>query len=231
MADFPRKAGASANEVWTYATRNLNSDANNAIRDGVLSDGNKIAGANVDTTVSSRAAPGAEMNLADGAVAVAKIADGAITVAKAPNLDAAVSSRSTLAQADILSDATPFAGDRIAKSLVDGVPGEGTLNTDGLEQVVIEKDLSAAPKVARLEGHIDFTNHTGTETVVVRQYIQIKAAGVYVQYAEETYTGLVTPPLLKVDTNWARYKIKVTMQKTAGTNRAYDWQFFTKQQA
>lgn len=39
------------------------------------------------------------------------IAAGAITVTEAPNLDAAVSSRAT--QADILSDATPFAGANI----------------------------------------------------------------------------------------------------------------------
>lgn len=43
-----------------------------------------------------------------GAITAAKIAAAAITVTQAPNLDAAVSSRAT--QAQILSDATPFAG-------------------------------------------------------------------------------------------------------------------------
>jgi len=53
MPDFP-KAGSPV-DVWTYATRALNSDASNTIRDAVLSDATRIPGANVDASISTRA--------------------------------------------------------------------------------------------------------------------------------------------------------------------------------
>lgn len=69
-------------------------DQNDAVAGGM---------SNLDTTVSSRAAPGAAMNLAAsaigsgtfaaGAITTAAFAAGAISVTVAPNLDAAVSSR------------------------------------------------------------------------------------------------------------------------------------------
>lgn len=131
----------------------------------------------------------------------------------------------------VLSDATRFAGQRIQASLVDTAPTEGTLLATGGEDILVEKDYTAAPVVCRLEGHIDFTLHTAGETVKIREYIQIKAAGAYVLYNETTYAGALVPPLLKVNTNWTRYKIKLTLEKTAGVNRNYDFQFFTKIQA
>lgn len=131
----------------------------------------------------------------------------------------------------ILSDGIRFAGQRIQDMLVDTAPDEGTLLMTGVEDLVLEKDFTLSPSVCRLEGHIDFTLHTAGETVKVREYIQINAAGAYVLFAEETYAGALVPPLLTIQTNWARYKIKVTMEKTGGVNRNYDWQFFTKKQA
>jgi len=40
--------GATPQEVWEYTTRNLNSDANNTIRDAILNDATKFAGAQID---------------------------------------------------------------------------------------------------------------------------------------------------------------------------------------
>lgn len=189
--DFPKKTGVTADEVWAAADRSLNSDANNAVRDAVLSDATPFAGGNIDGAITSRAAP-----------------------------------------ADILKNpANLVDGDRIDKIAVDTAPDEGTLVSPAGEQTVIEKDFTASPKVARLEGQIDLSAMVGGDTVVIRQSVQIRAAGGYVKYNEETYTGAQSTPLLRVDTNWARYKIKVTIQKTAGADHSYDWQFFTRQQA
>ena len=53
MPDFPTPpgGGATAAQVWGYATRGLTEDAANAIRDAILSDATKIPGANVDAAI------------------------------------------------------------------------------------------------------------------------------------------------------------------------------------
>ena len=242
MVDFPKKG--KPEDVWTYATRNLNDDTNNIIRDAVLSDATKIAGANIDAQISTRAAPSDILadpdDKVDGSLIDASIAARATPADILTNtenkldgskIDATISSRSTVAASDILAGATKIDGDRINSSLVDDAPVEGSNVADGNEMTVVEKDYSALPKVCRLEGSIDLTGLAGGDTVIARQYIQIKSSGDYVKYAEETYSGAQSTPLLKIDTHWARYKIKVTLQQTAGVNRTYDYQFFTKKQA
>lgn len=228
MPDFPKPpgGGATAAEVWSYATRSINSDAANAIRDAILSDAQKIPGANID---------------------------------------AAISSRSTLAQSDILSDATPFAGGKVDVPISGRAPAgeydteldaavssrasaveftaaraakldkiqdfadeaEGTLTADGTEQTI--KEITAL--VNKLHCFVDLTNMQSGDTVVVRQYMQIKSAGTFIKYAEETYNDAQTLPMLYIVLKPARYGIKITLQQTAGTNRTYDWETFQEKAA
>jgi len=61
--------------------------------------------------------------------------------------------------------------------------------------------------------------------------MQVKAAGTYVKYAEETYTGAQSIPLLFLTTKSGKDKIKVTAQQTAGTNRTLDVQFYRRKAA
>lgn len=99
----------------------------------------------------------------------------------------------------------------------------GTVTTDGNEQNVYINNAPAGvydPKVV----YIDFTNHTAAETIVVKTYYRIKTGGGLIKNAETTYAGLQDPLLISVDLIPNRFGVKVTMQKTAGNNKAYDWE-------
>ncbi|GAG53559.1 unnamed protein product, partial [marine sediment metagenome] len=103
----------------------------------------------------------------------------------------------------------------------------GTLTTDGTEQnVYVNEAPSGVYRPVCVK--IDFTNQTVTETVVLRTYYRITPGGGYVQQDPVTYLGVVDPALINVDLEPNRYGIKVTIAKTAGTNRAYDWETFYK---
>jgi len=73
---------------------------------------------------------------------------------------------------------------------------------------------------------IDFTNHTATETVVIKTHYRIAPGGVHREQDSVTYAGVPAEPLINIDLEPNRYGVKVTIQKTAGTNRAYDWEVF-----
>ena len=98
-----------------------------------------------------------------------------------------------------------------------------TLTTDGTEQNVYINDAPSnlfAPRGL----FIDFTNHTAGETVVIREYYRIKTGGNYIKADEATYAGVPDPLLVYVALKDNRFGVKVTIEKTAGTNRAYDWE-------
>lgn len=100
----------------------------------------------------------------------------------------------------------------------------GTVTTDGTEQDVYIADAPAGlfNPIAVL---IDGTNHTVTETVDVKTYYRIKAGGNYILQATQSVTlAVFAPTLMYVPLLPNRFGVKVTIQKTAGTNRAYDWE-------
>ena len=72
--------------------------------------------------------------------------------------------------------------------------------------------------------NIWFLNHTATETVVIRTYYRVAAAGVMVLQDELTYAGVVDPALLNIALEANRYGVQVTIERTAGTARAYPWE-------
>ncbi len=99
----------------------------------------------------------------------------------------------------------------------------GTLTTDGTEQVVYVNETPAGvfrPLIVK----IDFTAHEATETAVVRTYYRIVDGGAYVQQDEAEYIGVLDPLLLNIALEPNRYGVRVTIEKTAGTNRAYPWE-------
>ena len=100
----------------------------------------------------------------------------------------------------------------------------GTLTTDGNEQSVYVNETPASlfkPICVK----IDCTAHTATESITVKTYYRIKSGGDYILQDTVSYTlTTIVPALLSIDLEPNRYGVKVTMQKTAGTNRAYDWE-------
>ena len=101
----------------------------------------------------------------------------------------------------------------------------GTVTADGTEQNVYINNAPAGvyrPICVK----IDFTDHTATETVVLRTYYRIAAGGGWLQDDEVEYVGIPTVPLINVELLPTRFGIRVTLEKTAGTNRDYLWEAF-----
>lgn len=229
MPDFPSTAGASAAEVWGYATRQLSADGANVIRDAILSDATKIPGANIDTTLSSRAAPADILvEPATDKIDGSKI-DGSIA-SRAPSgeydtpmahLDQDVSSR---------ADAAEFTAARAAKmdKIQDFLEeATGILTATGSVDVV--KEITDI--VNKLHCFIDLSLMEAGDTIKVAQEIKIKSGGTYAKYAEEEYSGVQDKPMLYVVTKPSRHGIKITLEQTVGTNRDYDWETFQEKAA
>jgi len=99
----------------------------------------------------------------------------------------------------------------------------GTVTTDGTEQNIYINDAPAGVFVPR-EIFIDFTNHTGTEIVAVKEYYRLKSGGDYIMLDVNIFDGVQNPLLKSIKLSPNRFGVKVTIQKTAGTNRAYDYE-------
>ncbi len=101
----------------------------------------------------------------------------------------------------------------------------GELTTDGTEQnVYINNAPAGVYEPRRLI--IDFANQTVTETVRILVYYRIAPLGPWVIDDRETIVGVPVNAGISIDLKPTRYGVRVTMEKTAGTNRAYDWQVF-----
>lgn len=101
----------------------------------------------------------------------------------------------------------------------------GTLTTDGAEQILYINEAPAGvflPRVLK----INTTNHTVTETIIVREYYRISPAGAWLEHEAKTYLGAIPRDEITVRLDPNRYGIKVTMRKIGGTNRAYIWEVF-----
>ena len=101
----------------------------------------------------------------------------------------------------------------------------GEITTDGTVQTVYVNNAPAGvykPKWLIF----DFANQTATETVVILVYYRIAPAGPWVIVDRETIAGVPVNAGISIELHETRYGIWVTIEKTAGTNRAYDWAVF-----
>jgi len=99
----------------------------------------------------------------------------------------------------------------------------GTLTTDGTEQDVYISNAPVGLYTPKFV-FVDFTNHTAGETVVVKSYYRIKSGGGWIENTLDTYVGVQSPELIHLVLKDTRYGIKVTVNKTGGANRSYDWE-------
>jgi len=103
----------------------------------------------------------------------------------------------------------------------------GTVTTDGTEQIVYVHDDPAgvfAPKIVQ----IDFTNQTATETIIVREYYRLKEGGTVKLKDETAFTGVQAEPLKTISLEKNRFGLAITMEKSVGTNKAYDFEAIYK---
>jgi len=99
----------------------------------------------------------------------------------------------------------------------------GTVTTDGAEQNLYINNAPAGVYSPRLI-QLDFTNQTAAETVVVREYYRIKSGGNLIMIGETTYAGVQDPLLKSISLKDNRFGVQVTIQKTAGGAKAYDYE-------
>ena len=98
----------------------------------------------------------------------------------------------------------------------------GTLTTDGTVQDVYINETPAgvfAPKKVQ----IDFSNQTAAETVVIRESYRIKSGGGYIEKDAVTFAGVQSPLLKNVVLEENRFGVKVTLERTAGGIKTYEW--------
>lgn len=242
--DFPKPpgAGVTAAEVWAYSTRGLTGDAANAIRDAILSDATKIPGANVDTAISGRApaseydtemaritapvATESKQDVIDGVVDDVKLKTENLPASPAPSgeydteLDTPVSTRAAITD---YTAARAAKIDKVQNFIEDAL---GTLTATGSEDEIRESLAEG-----KLHAFIDLTAMVASDSITVRQYIKVKAAGSYIKYAEETFADVQSLPMLYVVTKPSKHGIRITLEQTAGTYRDFDWETFIEQAA
>ena len=102
----------------------------------------------------------------------------------------------------------------------------GTVTTDGTEQNVY---INAVPLTVfnPICVKINCSAHTVGETIVIRTYYDIEPGGAgLLLHDTVTYVGVIDPPIITIDLDPNRYGVRVTIEKTVGTNRAYIWEVF-----
>lgn len=101
----------------------------------------------------------------------------------------------------------------------------GTLTTDGTEQNVYINNAPAGI-YNLLWLNINFSNQTVTETVVIRTYYRNVSGGAWVGDDSDTIAAIPSDLLIWIALKPTRFGVRVTIEKTAGTNRAYVWEVF-----
>ncbi len=200
MPDFPKVGGATAAEVAAAILVDPATD--------------KIDGSRVDASISTRALE-AGGNLA---TVMGQTSNLPVDPADESLLEAAIATRAS---------ATDYTAGRAAKmdKIQDFLEeGNGTLTADGTEQIVREY-----VGLGKLHAYIDLTNMVAGNSTTIRQFMKIKAAGAYAKYAEETYAGVQTLPLLHIIMKPGKFGVKVTLQQAAVVYKAYDWETLVEQ--
>ena len=95
---------------------------------------------------------------------------------------------------------------------------EGTITADGSEQIVAE-----ITEAVRFSGYISLSNLQAGDTVVLRQYTKLFA--VWEKYAEESYSGAQTTPVVYFAPKEIASSVRVTLQQTVGVLRSFSYKF------
>jgi hypothetical protein len=126
-----------------------------------------------------------------------------------------------------LFDIIPMGGidyiaERIASELK-GIPIEGTIVADGSEQTILE---SSETETHYFAGYVDLSELAAGEQVIMKEYVSLVLPVDYKSYHDETYTGVLSNPVLFIYTRPARCGLKLTMKQISGTHRNFKFQLF-----
>lgn len=101
--------------------------------------------------------------------------------------------------------------------------GSKSIMADGTEQTLLEQPGGSPSEVL---GYIDLANMSDGNTIMLRFYVKIKAAGEWRRAYEDTYSGVQAPPLVHVVKRPENHGLKVTLQQIAGSYKSFDHEFF-----
>jgi len=124
---------------------------------------------------------------------------------------------------DILEDTEAIRATTDSEPVLSELSNEMT--TDGTEQTIVTEESPAGilePRCFKL----DFTNQTAGETVVVRTYYRINPTGAMLEQSETTFAGVQDPILKLIELEPTRFGFRITIEKTVGANRDYDYELF-----
>jgi len=103
-----------------------------------------------------------------------------------------------------------------------------TITTDGNEQTIFIIDNPDFPfKPIKLL--LDTTNHGAGETISVRQYLRLKEGGDYIEFMTTELAAAQSPIGVNFDLFPNTFGIKLTIEKTAGANVAYDYEVYMEE--
>jgi len=104
----------------------------------------------------------------------------------------------------------------------------GTLISDGTEQTVTMVD-SPVRLIVPVTFLLSAVNNAAGDTIIVRLYYRIKSGGEYIAESALTISGAQSPALKTFGLLPNLYGFKVTVERTAGESRAYDWELVLTQ--
>jgi len=217
VPDFPRVA--TPKDVWEYGTRTLTGFTGTPRSDLVGLD--EAIYTRLDVAVSTRSSHTA----ADVWAVTTRTLTG---ITGTPRID-------------LLGEDADFeAGTGTRKVRIDRLgsieafdaPVEGTasfLTTDVYPKTVTIA-LSEIGVIHRIECYVDLSQLAAGESLVVEEAMSIVTPVSYVNYAEETYTGVQTLPMLFITTKPARYGLRVNlrMDTAPAADRSFPYQWFRK---
>jgi hypothetical protein len=106
----------------------------------------------------------------------------------------------------------------------------GTITADDTEQTLYidNEPLGCARAVA---AYIDLDNMQGGDTTNIRVYHRLNDGGGLQLYDYNSYTGADgglanSMKVVKIDLGPFRHGFQLTLEQSAGVNRAYDWELF-----
>jgi len=72
---------------------------------------------------------------------------------------------------------------------------------------------------------VDCSNMNWGDSTILRWYERMAGGGGYVQKDELQLDDLQTIPLKNIELEPNRHGVRITLQQTAGVNRAYPWEY------
>jgi len=102
-----------------------------------------------------------------------------------------------------------------------------TLTADGTEQIIVQVEAPMGvfePDQIK----IDCGNLNWGDTIILRTYERLAAAGAYIQTDELILDDIQSIPAKIIELEPNRHGVRVTLEQTAGTNRAFVWEYLYK---